>query len=59
MYVTLGVGVGGQSFEDRRAKPWRNDDPKAQKRFYEAKAQWSKTWTNSTLFVDYVKIWAL
>ncbi|XP_044256880.1 beta-1,3-glucan-binding protein-like [Tribolium madens] len=62
MYLTIGVGVGGHCFEDRNdgSKPWKNNDPKAQKNFYKASSQWLPTWDNSSVLkVDYVKIWAL
>jgi hypothetical protein len=62
MYLVLGVGVGGHCFEDRSdaTKPWTNNDPKSQKKFYQAAAQWGATWSNaSRLEVDYVKVWAL
>ncbi|XP_063910735.1 beta-1,3-glucan-binding protein-like [Zophobas morio] len=62
MYVTLGVGVGGHTFEDRSdgRKPWRNNDAKGQKKFYKARSHWRSTWTDASgLDVDYIKIWAL
>nr|XP_008191497.1 PREDICTED: beta-1,3-glucan-binding protein isoform X2 [Tribolium castaneum] len=62
MYLSIGVGVGGHCFEDRSdgSKPWKNSDPKGQKNFYKASAQWLPTWDNSSVLkVDYVKIWAL
>lgn len=62
MYLTIGVGVGGHCFEDRSdgTKPWKNDEPKAQKSFYKALTSWLPTWSNSSVLqVDYVKVWAL
>jgi len=62
MYLTLGVGVGGQCLLDKdyTNKPWHNDDPKAQLSFYRNKDTWSSTWNqHSQLVVDYVKIWAV
>ncbi|KAF5298988.1 hypothetical protein FQA39_LY11620 [Lamprigera yunnana] len=62
MYITLGVGVGGRCFGDVIGfnKPWENDDPKGQLRFYRNQNTWSKTWSLETqLLVDYVKVWAL
>lgn len=61
MFLTLGVGVGGQRFTDNIAnKPWSNDDPKGQLNFYKNQAVWSESWGDSNeLLIDYVKIWAL
>lgn len=62
MFIVLGVGVGGLSIPDRMdgSKPWSNNDPKNQKKFYNARSTWKSTWGDSSaLEVDYVKIWAL
>lgn len=61
MYLSIGVGVGGHNFiDDSPDKPWSNADPKSQRKFWNAKDTWFKTWTeDSRLQVDYVKIWAL
>lgn len=62
MYITIGVGVGGFNFEDRSdgSKPWKNGERLSMKKFYNAQSQWRTTWNeNSTLEVDYVKVWAL
>lgn len=62
MYLTLGVGAGGQCIPNRDdgSKPWDNNDSKAQLAFYRAQDTWSKTWSDdSALVIDYVKVWAL
>ncbi|KAK4876690.1 hypothetical protein RN001_009196 [Aquatica leii] len=62
MYVSIGVGAGGQCFADLIDfdKPWDNDDPKGQLHFYKNQDTWSQTWNSDTqLIVDYVKVWAL
>lgn len=60
MYLAIGVGVGGHSFPDKPEKPWINNDPKAQRRFNQAKDTWKNTWNeHSELIVDYVKVYAL
>ncbi|KAK4876693.1 hypothetical protein RN001_009199 [Aquatica leii] len=62
MYIVIGVGAGGQMFfEDTEvSKPWANNDPKAQLRFYKKSKEWFPTWENdSQLIVDYVKVWAV
>ncbi|XP_045462189.1 uncharacterized protein LOC123672218 [Harmonia axyridis] len=60
MYITIGVGVGGYSFPDGDNKPWSNDDPKMQKKFYKKKSQWHSTWNDkSVLEVEHVKVYAL
>ncbi|KAF5294927.1 hypothetical protein FQR65_LT10639 [Abscondita terminalis] len=62
MYIVIGVGVGGQMFHEELEleKPWVNDDPKAQLRFYQKSKEWKKTWSNeSELIVDSVKVWAV
>lgn len=62
MYVTLGVGVGGLNFDDRSFdnKPWKNRERLSQKKFYDAKNEWSSTWKeSSSLEVDYIKVSAV
>ncbi|XP_044766626.1 beta-1,3-glucan-binding protein-like isoform X2 [Coccinella septempunctata] len=60
MYIAVGVGVGGYNFPDQDMKPWSNDDPKRQKKFYRKKSEWYSTWSNeSALEVDYVKVYAI
>lgn len=62
MYLTIGVGVGGLSFEDTNdgKKPWKNTESKSVFKFYDATNKWKPTWAGgSTLAVDYVKISAL
>lgn len=60
MYLTIGVGVGGHCFEDREGKPYKNRDPKAQRRFYDARETWKKTWNlDSVLQIDYINVIAL
>ncbi|XP_060535348.1 beta-1,3-glucan-binding protein [Cylas formicarius] len=62
MYLTIGVGVGGQNFEDRSdgSKPWTNSQPVSQKDFYRARSDWLKTWgEHSKLEVDYIRVYAL
>ncbi|XP_012259435.2 beta-1,3-glucan-binding protein-like [Athalia rosae] len=66
-HISIGVAAGGHSqFSDGSAsgvhpKPWRNLESKAFLNFYNAKDAWSSTWTDeeSTLKVDYIKVWAL
>lgn len=62
MFITLGVGVGGQMYPDLPEvhKPWNTDDPKAQLQFYRNKEKWYKTWSDkSELVVDYIKVFAI
>lgn len=62
MYLTIGVGAGGLSFEDRNddTKPWTNYGQKTFLNFYNATRKWKATWSDlSALQVDYVKVWAL
>lgn len=60
MYITIGVGVGGFSFPDGDNKPWSNNNPKMQKKFYKKKSQWHSTWNDkSVLEVEHVKVYAL
>lgn len=62
MYLTIGVGAGGLSFEDRKdgTKPWKNYGRTSIIDFYNASSHWKATWSDSsTLQVDYVKVSAL
>ncbi|KAB0796439.1 hypothetical protein PPYR_10500 [Photinus pyralis] len=62
MFITLGVGVGGQMYPDLPEvnKPWNTDDPKAQLQFYRNKEKWYNTWGDkSELVVDYIKVFAI
>nr|XP_023017872.1 beta-1,3-glucan-binding protein-like isoform X1 [Leptinotarsa decemlineata] len=62
MYITIGLGVGGESFEDRNdgTKPWRSKNRNMVKTFYEAKKEWWSTWSEkSVVEVDYIKVSAL
>lgn len=62
MYLTIGVGAGGLSFEDRSdgKKPWKKYESKSFLNFYNATNKWKATWSDlSALQVDYVKVWAL
>ncbi|KAF5298990.1 hypothetical protein FQA39_LY11622 [Lamprigera yunnana] len=62
MYIVIGVGAGGQIFleDNNTIKPWDNDDPKAQLRFYQDRRSWISSWNNETeLLVKHVKVWAV
>ncbi|KAG5881370.1 hypothetical protein JTB14_005197 [Gonioctena quinquepunctata] len=62
MFITIGVGVGGDSFEETNdgTKPWRSRQRNMVKNFYDAKNAWKSTWNeNSLLEVDFVKVTAI
>lgn len=62
MFLSLGVGVGGQVYPDipEVTKPWTSGEPKAQLHFYRNKDKWYHTWNDdSELLVDYIKVWAI
>ncbi|KAG7295857.1 Beta-1-3-glucan-binding protein [Plutella xylostella] len=59
-YISLGVRVGGvHDFPDSKDKPWKNRGNKAVFNFWEAKDTWFSTWYDSSMKVDYVRVYAL
>ncbi|KAL1110475.1 hypothetical protein AAG570_008003 [Ranatra chinensis] len=65
-YICLGVSVGGHygipdgSIASGFEKPWKNFDTKALLKFWLAKDQWARSWSDeSKLEVDYVKVTAV
>lgn len=68
-YLIMNVAVGGSQgyFSDALInvppKPWRDMTERAMTDFWEARAQWLPTWdmqgSNSSMLVDYVRVWAL
>lgn len=63
MYLSVGVGVGGQCFPDVHdgTKPWNNTDPKNQLMFYRAKNSWYSSWnpTDTAMIVESIVVTAL
>ncbi|GLV35938.1 Gram-negative bacteria binding protein 3 [Carabus blaptoides fortunei] len=65
--IILGIGVGGLSdFPDNSRsrgmlKPWKNFALQQNRHFFNKKTQWEPTWEgdNSTLKIEYVRVWAL
>lgn len=65
--LSFGIGVGGHSdFPERCVtsgikKPWKKTSAKPALLFYKDKDNWFPTWDSnqSTLKIDYVKIWSL
>nr|CAI5821559.1 unnamed protein product [Callosobruchus analis] len=52
MYITVGVGVGGLVYPDEPNypwKPWTNGETQSVKKFYGAKDQWLKTWSDKSV----------
>ncbi|XP_058462954.1 beta-1,3-glucan-binding protein-like [Malaya genurostris] len=60
-YISLGVGVGGHyDFHLFQDKPWKDLSVKAMHSFWSARDSWYSTWgMNSTLLVDYIRVYAL
>ncbi|XP_061393597.1 gram-negative bacteria-binding protein 1 [Musca vetustissima] len=60
-FITLGLSAGGHGdFPlDVANKPWKNTDPKAALRFNEKRNEWSRTWEQPSLEVDYVRVYAI
>lgn len=70
-YMIINLAVGGQSFFPDDAinsggKPWKNDATSMQTEFWNGRNSWLPTWNleqnlsrESSLIVDYVRIWAL
>ncbi|XP_058836074.1 beta-1,3-glucan-binding protein-like [Topomyia yanbarensis] len=60
-YISLGVGVGGHyDFHLFQEKPWKDLSVKAMHSFWSARGNWYPTWnTNSTLQVDYIRVYAI
>lgn len=71
-YVIINLAVGGlgyfaDNFDNRGAKkPWSNTSPRAMSDFWAGKGGWLPTWKlddnhsyDSSLKVDYIKVWAL
>lgn len=60
-FISVGVGVGGHyDFHLFQDKPWKDLSVKAMHMFWSARGNWYPTWnSNSTLQVDYVKVYAI
>ncbi|XP_048487824.1 beta-1,3-glucan-binding protein [Plutella xylostella] len=60
-YLSLGLRVGGANdFPDGGAnKPYQNGERRAMLNFWEHRDAWLPTWTDSSLKVHYVKVYAL
>ena len=58
LILNLAVGGTGGYFPDGLGgKPWSDGDQHAVNSFWDAKAQWSHTWTQP-MAVDWVKVWS-
>ncbi|TMW49583.1 hypothetical protein DOY81_005326 [Sarcophaga bullata] len=58
-YITLGLSAGGNGdFPDTPEKPWRNTNPRGSWTFSKDKT-WLPTWSQPTLEVDYVRVYAV
>ncbi|XP_050336421.1 gram-negative bacteria-binding protein 1 isoform X1 [Bactrocera neohumeralis] len=60
-FITLGVAAGGHGdfSDDSLSKPWANTSPKAALNFWRDRGNWKSTWTNPSLIVDYVRVYAI
>ncbi|XP_068618731.1 beta-1,3-glucan-binding protein 1-like [Battus philenor] len=61
-YISIGLDVGGiHEFPDSPVpvKPWNNTSNRAMLDFWNARDSWYPTWSESTLSVDYIRIYAL
>ncbi|XP_065362113.1 uncharacterized protein LOC135955682 [Calliphora vicina] len=58
-YITLGLAAGGEGdFPNTDGKPWINTDPRASWNFYKTRSTWYPTWSQPSLEVDYVRVYA-
>ncbi|XP_065362114.1 gram-negative bacteria-binding protein 1-like [Calliphora vicina] len=59
-YITLGLAAGGNGdFPNTDGKPWANRDPRGSWNFYKNRNAWFPTWSQPSLEVDYVKVYAV
>uniref|UniRef100_A0A1A9WE76 Uncharacterized protein n=1 Tax=Glossina brevipalpis TaxID=37001 RepID=A0A1A9WE76_9MUSC len=59
-YITLGLAAGGHGdFPDDVQKPWQNTSPRGHLEFWTERGNWVPTWSNPTLEVDYVRVYAV
>nr|Q8ISB6.1 RecName: Full=Beta-1,3-glucan-binding protein 2; Short=BGBP-2; AltName: Full=Beta-1,3-glucan recognition protein 2; Short=BetaGRP-2; Flags: Precursor [Manduca sexta]AAN10151.1 beta-1,3-glucan recognition protein 2 [Manduca sexta] len=59
-FITLGLRVAGiHDFTDGPGKPWENKGTKAMINFWNNRFRWFPTWHDTSLKVDYVRVYAL
>ncbi|XP_075164783.1 gram-negative bacteria binding protein 1 [Haematobia irritans] len=59
-FLTLGLSAGGHGdFPQHVMKPWQNTSPKATLKFNENRLDWSTSWQDPSLKVDYVRVYAV
>ncbi|XP_055373030.1 beta-1,3-glucan-binding protein-like [Condylostylus longicornis] len=70
-YLIISLAVGGITYfpddaESTTGKPWINNSPTAMAEFWRAKNLWLPTWnihnknyTNSSLLIDYIRVYAI
>jgi len=59
-YLILNLAVGGTNgwFEDNKSgKPWVDASPRANRDFWEDRANWEPTWTQPQMEVEQVSMW--